>query len=261
MKINKMIQLITGILLIISLHHTDTVCAAQDGPKTEKPEYTFYKGNTQHENGLYDEAITEYLSLLDQGMESGNLYFNIGNSYFKKGELGMAILNFERAVRLIPEDSDLKANYRYAQSKVYQVDSDTDTPLLNSMLTLFNIFTINRLTIALSLLYIIAILILVIRILYPNIERFALIVIVAASLIFLPGAFSLYKKVSLLGKEAIIVSEMAEAQFEPIDNATTHFTLYEGMKVTVTHSRSDWVKVRRPDGKTGWIRSESAEVI
>ena len=49
----------------------------------------FKKGNQLYEKGLYDEAIKEYSIPLDQGFESGNLYFNIGNSYFKKGELGM----------------------------------------------------------------------------------------------------------------------------------------------------------------------------
>ncbi len=261
MNIDKMTQLIILIFLLISLFHPVSVCTAQDTPKMEKPEYTFYKGNTQYKNGRYDEAITEYLRLLDQGLESGNLYFNLANSYFKKGELGMAILNFERAKRLIPGDSDLKANYWFALSNVYQAGSAAEMPMMKRIFNLFNGFTIDSLTITLSLLYIIAILLFIIRILYPNTRRFALIAILVSVLLFLPGSVSLYQKISLLGKEAVIVSELAEAQFEPIDNATTHFTLYEGMKVTVTQSKVDWVKVKRPDGKTGWIRAESAVLI
>jgi tetratricopeptide (TPR) repeat protein len=261
MKINKITQIISVLLLQIFLFQPVSVYAAQDAPKTEKPEYTFYKGNTQYENGRYEEAITEYSRLLNLGLESGNVYFNLGNSYFKKGELGMAILNFERARRLIPGDSDLKANYRYALSSVYQVESADEMSLVKSAITLFDVFTIDRLTMALSLLYIIAILLIVIRIIHPNTRRFVLIGILMSALLFLPGAVALYQKASLLEKEAIIVSERTEAQFEPIDDATTHFTLYEGMKVTVTQSKIDWVKVRRPDGKTGWIRTDSAVVI
>ena len=77
--------------------------------------YIFYKANALYEEGKYDEAIEVYTGLIDQGLESGNLYYNIGNCYFKKGELGKAIVNYERANKLIPDDSDLKSNHDFAR--------------------------------------------------------------------------------------------------------------------------------------------------
>lgn len=261
MKGARLIHYITGIFLLILLVSSVSLFSAEKTLKTEKPEYTFYKGNTHYENGRYDEAIKEYTRLLDQGLESGSLYYNLGNSFFKKGELGKAILSFERAKRLIPNDSDLRANHRYALSTVHQGESSEEVSMVQRVLNLYERFTIDGLTMLLSLLYIAFVLVLLIRILYPNARRFSLIAIAVVALLLLPGFVSLFYQVSLLEKEAVIVSEHAEAQFEPIEHATTHFTLYEGMKVTIIQSKADWLKVRRPDGKTGWIRSAHAVKI
>jgi SH3-like domain-containing protein len=79
--------------------------------------------------------------------------------------------------------------------------------------------------------------------------------------VFLVGAATMYHRVALLDTEAVILAEQAEARFEPMEKATTYFTLYEGMKVTVLQSRKGWMKVRRGDGKSGWIRTEDTEMI
>jgi len=122
------------------------------------PGYIFYKANAFYEDGKYDDAIKVYSGLIDQGLESGNLYYNMGNSYFKKGELGKAILNYERAKKLIPGDSDLKANYDFVLSKVRNVVSMETVTMHNRVMAIYNSFTINGLTILLSLLYTIVLL-------------------------------------------------------------------------------------------------------
>jgi tetratricopeptide (TPR) repeat protein len=221
----------------------------------------FKKGNTFYENGRYDEAVKEYSELLEHGFESGNIYFNLGNSYFKKGELGMAILNYERARRLIPRDSDLKSNYNYALSKIENTASQTSTPIIERILGIFSNLTLNGLTILVSSVYVLIILLLIAAIFIRTIRRYTVITICVLSLIFASTAFSLYSGISVLDKEAIIISKDAEAKFEPIDNATTYFTLYEGMKIYVLESNGSWTKIRRPDGKSGWIKKDSMEII
>ncbi|MBI4849786.1 MAG: tetratricopeptide repeat protein [Nitrospirae bacterium] len=225
------------------------------------PSSIFNKGNQLYESGKYDEAIKEYSRLLAQGFESGNLYFNLGNSYFKKGETGRAVLNYERAKRLMPDDSDLRSNYNYAVSKTDNTGQQSSASLAEKISGIFSGLTINGLTIFASAVYVLILAIFIAVIFFPAVKRYSLIMLGVLSVIFLLSAFSLYSRVTVLDSEAIVISKNAEAKFEPMDNATTHFTLYEGMKILVLESKHDWNKVERFDGKTGWIRNQALEKI
>ncbi len=233
-----------------------TVSARQE----KSVEFSFHKGNTYYEEGQYDRAIREYSQLLEQGLESGNLYFNLGNSYFRKGELGKAILNYERARRLIPRDSDLKTNYQFAASKIAYNTSEGPSWLQRSY-DRFNMFTLNEVTIILSCIFISILLFLTGSIFVIRMRRYSYIVLGLSFIVFMIFSFSLYGKVSVQDSEAVIISENAEAKYEPMVTATTHFSLYEGMKVYVLEFKKEWVKIRRPDGKIGWIMTREMEKI
>ncbi len=232
-----------------------------EGERQGDPKFLFYKANTLYEEGKYDEAISEYSKLISQGMESGNLYYNLGNSYFKKGDLGRAVLNYERAKRLIPRDSDLKSNYRFALSRTKSNVSETSSPLFKKAAAVFDTLTINEITVMLSSVFVVIILFFIVR-LYVNISaRNSLLFVSLSVVVFVIVAFSLFGRTSILDREAVVVSESTEVRFEPFENATTHFTLYEGMKIEIVQYRKEWMKVRRPDGKIGWIKSQAAEKI
>jgi tetratricopeptide (TPR) repeat protein len=233
-----------------------TACAQQE----RSPKYIFFKGNTYYEEGRYDKAIEVYSQLLDEGYESGNLYFNLGNSYFKKGELGRAILYYEKAGRLIPRDGDLKANYQFAQSNIkYNVFEQSSW--LKRASDTFNMFTINEIAIILSILTGSFFLFLTVSIFIDKVKRYSYIAIVVLIIFVIPFALSLYSKIAALDGEVIIVAESVQAKFEPLDNATTHFTLYEGMKLYILELKKDWIKIKRHDGKTGWVKDDTAAKI
>jgi tetratricopeptide (TPR) repeat protein len=229
--------------------------------KKSDPDYTFYKGNTLYEEGKYDAAIREYSKLPEQGFESGSIYYNIGNCYFKKGDIGRALLNYERAKRMIPGDSDLASNYSYARSLIKGDVSMASSPWFKRLLNKFDFFTINGLTIFLSAVFAFSVFFLLSGLFIRSLKRYERFVLPILLIIFILGAFSLYSRVSMLGKEAVIISEKADARFEPLENATTFFTVHEGMKVYITESKKDWSKVERFDGKVGWIMSSSLERV
>ncbi|MBN3037894.1 MAG: tetratricopeptide repeat protein, partial [Candidatus Omnitrophica bacterium] len=85
---------------------------------SEQARSLFYQGNAKYSEEHYEQAIENYEQVLSLGFESGPLYYNLGNSYFKKGYLGKAILNYMRAKKLMPQDADLKSNLAYAQSQI-----------------------------------------------------------------------------------------------------------------------------------------------
>lgn len=222
----------------------------------------FYRGNDLYEKGKYEEAVKEYSRVIEKGYESGSLYYNLGNSYFKKGEPGMAILNYERAKRLIPGDKDLESNYKYALSLIKGELKASQTPLpLKALEALYSNFTINDMVILLSLLYTMILLTIALGNYMVRIKKTRVIILSLFIILFMVSLFPLIQKISLTDKEAIITAETAEAGFEPIESATTHYTLYEGMKVQIVQTKEEWCKVKRPDGKKGWVAREKLEMI
>ena len=79
-------------------------------------ESMFEDGNRQYQDGDYESALSSYLQVLEAGFESGALYYNIGNCYFKLGDLGRSILFYERALAENPRDDDARANLELAES-------------------------------------------------------------------------------------------------------------------------------------------------
>ncbi|MEO5357304.1 MAG: SH3 domain-containing protein [Nitrospirae bacterium YQR-1] len=220
----------------------------------------FKKASALYMEGKYDDALKQYDSLLKEGYESGNLYYNMANCYIKKSNIGYAILYYEKAKRLIPSDADLRANHDYAVSLTKNRQTATVQSWINRQLDrVYNLFTTNGLTIFLSLLYTLITTVLTISIYNEKAKKYAGLIILTAALLLLPSSYILYERIS--STEAVVVNEKAEARYEPFDKATVFFTLYEGMKVVVIDRNNHWLKVKRSDGKTGWIHNDSIGVI
>jgi cytochrome c-type biogenesis protein CcmH/NrfG len=79
---------------------------------------TMQAANQLHEAGQYEDATTAYEHLVNQGVAESTLFYNLGNAYFKQGEVGRAILNYDRAARLNPRDADIQANRELARLQV-----------------------------------------------------------------------------------------------------------------------------------------------
>ncbi len=222
----------------------------------------FYHANTYYSEGKYDKAIEAYEEVLNSGFESGNLYYNLANSYFKKGELGRAILNYEKAMRLIPRDSDLKSNYEYAKSLIKSSISKPKTRWYRiAFERVFSLFTIDGLAFSLAVIFTIILLIILLTMYIPSIRKYRIGVMAVLVIIFILFSIALYEKVSIIGKEAIIITQKTDAKFEPFDTATTYFTLYEGMKVYVVSLKDSWCKIERSDKKAGWVKTSDLEIF
>lgn len=79
---------------------------------------TFETANRLYEEGKYRDAAESYATLVNEGQVSANLCFNLGNAWFKAGELGRAIVQYRLAARLAPRDPDIEANLRMARELV-----------------------------------------------------------------------------------------------------------------------------------------------
>ena len=99
------------LIFILLLFFSGGSCFAADTPSAEE---LYFEANRAYKEDRYPEAIDGYLELIGQGYVNGHLYYNLGNAYFRAGQLGRAILNYKRAQLLIPRDADLNFNLRYA---------------------------------------------------------------------------------------------------------------------------------------------------
>ena len=227
----------------------------------ESPEQLFYKANSLYGEGKYAEAIAEYDKVLQNGYESGNLYYNLGNAYMKAGDLGKAMLNYERARRIMPRDSDLESNYKFARSLAENNISEPDRIWYARFAEgVFGQYAVDEIAILLSIIYLFIIIALIAGI-YTGMNRNVWIALSILVMVFSLASVSFAQKAKLVGREAVITADSTEAKFEPFDRATTHFTLYEGATVLLIQSKGEWQKVERADGKAGWVKSEAIEPI
>ncbi|MBF0554523.1 MAG: SH3 domain-containing protein [Nitrospirae bacterium] len=225
-------------------------------------EETFKKAAAFYVEGKYDEAIKEYYKPIQEGYESGNLYYNMGNCFLKKNNIGYAILYYEKAKRLIPADDDLKANYEFAESLIKNRQSATSRPWLNRQIDrVYNPLTTNALMILILFFYVMIFAVLTTGIFLAERirKKYSTIAISAAAALLIISSYVLYERVG--GGQSVVLAEKVEARYEPFDKATVFFTLYEGMKVEVIDSDGQWYKIKRPDGKAGWTPKNDIGLI
>lgn len=228
----------------------------------EDVEGLFKEASNLYAKNRYKGAIDEYQKILDQGYESGNVYFNIGDCYFKLGELAKAILYYERAKRLIPRDSDLKKNYEFAFSEIGSQDPVSSQKTLSSWMDkIYGGFNINELTLILSVVYLLILLMIVLGILRKRVTFFASVFTLVFIFYAIFGAIYLKNRLSDIGKEIIVIDKISDIKYGPFDDANTYFQVYEGDKLKIILTQDKWIKVKRSDNKSGWMKNDGIEVI
>lgn len=237
---------------------------AADGKSKPDQYQLFYNASRDYEKRDYAKAVESYSDILAMGLESGNLYYDIGNSYLKLGKLGYAILSYEKAKRLIPHDSDLKANLAYARSLVDGANETPDGNIISGVIKrIFEEYSLRAVIFSATILYLLLLASIALFILRPYFARRlgavqAVIIILFA--VNLTGVALRYYDERIL-RHGIIVQKQVECKYEPIDKTTTYYTLREGMDVIVLKTRDGWSQIKRPDGKVGWVKKEAVEEV
>lgn len=202
----------------------------------------------------YDKAVEAYEEILRGGRESGALYYNLGNSYFKKGNLGKAVLNYERARRLIPRDGDLDFNLEYARQLVEQRIRNVgpDVALSAQVGQRIRDWTDRELAWALCGLALLLACAHVSSLFgrWPQRSRRGALGSLCVLWLICAGGFAV--KIEAETDLAVAVVS-GEAKFEPREDATTHFWVTEGARAKVLRVEDAWAKIRRDDGKAGWV--------
>jgi len=226
----------------------------------------FKDANDYYKKNKYNEAIAEYNEILDKGYESADLYYNLGNAYFKAGKIADAILFYERAKRIAPEDEDIDFNLRIANLKI--VDKFNEVPKLffiewyENIYGMFSsdtwavmIIVFSSLTFALLLGYFLIWNILARKLFFFG-AGISLLLAIACILFALEQ-----NKIEETRDSAIIFSPSVYIKSSPDNTSTDLFILHEGAKVKILDEVGSWKKIRIADGNVGWLQNKSIEII
>ena len=224
------------------------------------------EADSAYVRGEYQQAIADYEALLKQG-GSAELYYNLGNAYYRTENITKAVLNYERALLLSPGDRDIRFNLQIAHSKtIDKIVPETEMFFITWYYALVNLMSVDAWArVALISLTLVIMLLLVYlfasRLWLRKIGFFGGILLLAVFV--LSNIFAWQQKQNLLfRKGAIVTAPSVTVKSTPAKNGTDLFILHEGTKVNITDgSMRGWLEIRIADGKEGWIERNKLEEI
>lgn len=229
-----------------------------------RDEVIYNNANVYYSSRDFQSALDLYLELIERGIRNQHLYYNLGNTYFKLGEIGYAVLYYEKALSLKPFDRDIRENLEYAKRSIKErilplyIESFSRYPrIVYSYIKAKNIVYIETFfftfLIAISLLYLFS----------PykrNTLKKYLILSVLLFLIFAATAFS-YRYYEKQHPKGIVVEKEIEVLSAPIAESDVLFVIHEGTKTKLLETRGEWLRITLADGREGWIFRQSIVFI
>ena len=221
-----------------------------------QPAAQFTKANQEFAAGDYKAAIADYEELVRARVDTPNLFYNLGNAYFRQKDYGRAILNYERALALDPRHPEAQANLRVARDEARALE------LIPSRSERWLAFAnANEYAVTAAIAFWIGAFALVIFIF--NRRRAALALSILSMSIFTLAIFAAYEVE--YGKSggglAVVTSETADARLATADTANRVLTLPAGSEIQIVSRRGDWIYATLPNNLRGWLPANSAQQV
>jgi len=219
---------------------------------------SFEKGNDLYQKGKYEQAISEYESVLASKNHSAELYFNLGNCYYKLNKVAPAIYNYEKALVLNPDDAEITNNLKFAQK--LQIDEIKVIPqvgfakMIHDFTSIFHYNTWAWISVGFATMF----LVFFIGYYFSQIALSKRIFFIGMFVLLFLMLISVTSAISEKNhfeseKPAIVFAEMVLVKSEPQSASNTVFTLHEGTKVFIKEKLENWRKIQLTDGTEGWI--------
>ena len=223
-------------------------------------------GDSAYVRQQYQQAIADYEALLKKGV-SADVYYNLGNAYYRTDNITRAVINYERALLLSPGDPDIRVNLQLARSKtIDKITPESEMFFVTWYRSLVNIMSVDGWA-TMSLVSLAIAIILALCYLFSGrvwMQKTGFFGALAMIVIFgLSNLFAWQQKDQLVNRTgAIVISPAAAVKSTPANGGTDLFIIHEGTKVEITDSSmKEWKEVRIADGKEGWIKASMIEMI
>lgn len=228
---------------------------------------SFEKGNALYQKGQYQQAVDTYESIIKEDkQQSAELYFNLGNSYYKLNKVAPSIYNYEKALVLKPHDPDVLNNLKFA--KKLTIDEIKEVPkvgfakLIQNFTGIFNYNTWAKISVGISFAFLLAFIGYYFSqlTLSKRIYFIGMFVLLVALLLSVSAGMS-QKNHFDNDRPAIVFAELSEVHSEPRKAGSAILLLHEGAKVYVKETIGQWKKIELTDGTEGWIDGSTIKEV
>jgi len=219
-----------------------------------------------YSNNNFEKTIASYESILSSGFESAELYYNLGNAYYKSNKIPLAILNYERANKLKPNDEDVLFNLQLSNTHVVDKIETLPEFFLTSWWGNFvQLLSSNQWAVISMGAFLLTLLGFVVFFMSGNslARQFSFwlgIMLLLSSVLTFSFSRSQYK-LSKNEPFAIIITPSVTVKSSPSDGGTDLFLIHEGLKVTVIDNLKEWREIKLSDGNVGWIKDKDLVII
>lgn len=226
----------------------------------------YQQANAQYEAKNYSQAIDIYENVLAAKGASAEMYYNLGNAYYKNGQLGRSILNYERCLKLEPGSDDAAFNLEMANLRIKdKLQPVNELIVIKWWKEFINFFTAARwsfITILLIWIAFAAFAVYRLKRSY-NARRLAFTLFVCFFVLFVFSFAIAMSKRSYDAHNhfAVIISPSATVKSGPNESETNLFLIHEGLKLQILESDNNWTKIKMFDGNEGWILNNAFEKI
>lgn len=233
---------------------------------SQTPTELFSRGNDDYRAGKYADAAAQYQQIIDQGMVSAEVYFNLGNACYRQGKIAEAILAYERAQRLKPGDADIAHNLQLVGFKtIDRIDPVPELFLIQWMRAYVAVIPYQSALSALIVGWIVFFVSLagvyvlrnaaLLRILRWSVLAAVVVMVLSG------GTLGIHSLLNLGNDQGIITASVVTAKSSPDEQSMNAFVVHEGLKVKMSDTLGDWVKITLADGKVGWVHIQQCERI
>jgi tetratricopeptide (TPR) repeat protein len=223
--------------------------------------------NSAYSEGRWDEAVEDYEQISTMGLESPELYYNIGNAWFKAGDNARAVLNYERALKLDPSHEDARYNLEIVEGRIQDnIEPVPEFFLKEWLRNISQIMSSDSWAIFFIVLLGVTLGLFLVFLLAPSViwRRVGFFTgIITLILMIFALSFSIWQKNDYLGHdEAVVMKTVTSVKSSPsTDNSTDLFILHEGTKVTILETMGAWTNISLADGRQGWMKTTDIEPI
>jgi tetratricopeptide (TPR) repeat protein len=233
-------------------------CALAAPSVLAQGEIEFGKANQAFAQGHFKEAISDYEALIRDGQWSANVFYDLGNAYFRIGDFGQAILNYERARALERHHPEATANLQIARDEAHALELQPSWPE-----RYLQFATVNPYSITAAVAFWIAAFCLAALIFTPRRSTTVISVLLVMLLLFAVAMFAIWQleRGSKGDALAIVTGKDVQARLATADTANAVLSLPPGSEIKVLSTRGDWIYAALPNNLRGWIPAKDAEQV